>query len=112
MDCIFCKIIAGEIPAKKIYEDEQAIAFADLHPQAPVHLLIVPRRHIRSLAETQAQDVPLLGHLIHLVAQLAESQGLEKGYRTVVNTRDEGGQTVDHLHVHLIGGRAMHWPPG
>lgn len=112
MDCIFCKIIAGEIPAQKLYEDEHAIAFADLHPQAPVHLLIVPRRHLRSLAEASPEDSPLLGHLLSTVAQLASSQGLAKGFRTVVNTGDDGGQTVEHLHFHLLGGRALHWPPG
>lgn len=112
MDCLFCKIIAGTIPSKKIYEDDQAYAFADIDPKAPVHLLIVPKKHIPSLAETDAADTALLGHLHAVAKKLAAEHTLTGGYRTVINTGLEGGQTVFHLHVHLLGGRQMHWPPG
>ncbi len=112
MPCLFCKIIAGEIASKKVFEDDLTFAFRDLHPQAPVHVLVVPRKHIASLAESNAEDEELLGHLHMVAAQIARSEGLVKGYRTVINTGADGGQTVDHLHVHLLGGRAMHWPPG
>lgn len=113
-DCIFCKIAAGEIPAKKLYEDEQAVAFADIDPKAPVHNLIIPKRHIGSLAEVGAseEEKTLVGHLLGIANQLARQQKLSKGYRIVVNIGPEGGQTVDHLHLHLLGGRQMHWPPG
>lgn len=113
-DCIFCKIVAGEIPAKKLFEDELAIAIADIDPKAPVHALVIPKRHIRSLAEVGAseREKALVGHLLGIANQLAREKGLSKGYRVVVNTGPDGGQTVDHLHVHLLGGRAMHWPPG
>jgi len=114
MDCIFCKIVAGEIPAKKLYEDEYAIAFADINPQAPVHILIIPKQHIASLAQlgTSEQEINLVGHLHSVAGQLARQQNLDKGYRIVINTGPDGGQTVDHLHLHLLGGRQMHWPPG
>jgi histidine triad (HIT) family protein len=114
MDCIFCKIAAGEIPAKKLYEDDYAIAFSDIAPKAPVHTLIVPKQHIASLAELGAseQEKALIGHLHIIANQLARRQNLGNGYRIVINTGPDGGQTVDHLHLHLLGGRAMHWPPG
>jgi len=114
MDCIFCKIAAGEIPVKKLYEDEYAVAFADINPKAPVHTLIIPRQHIGSLAEVGASDAEktLVGHLHGIANQLARQQKLGNGYRIVINTGPDGGQTVDHLHLHLLGGRAMHWPPG
>ncbi|MGB0122913.1 MAG: histidine triad nucleotide-binding protein [Silvibacterium sp.] len=114
MDCIFCKIAAGEIPAKKLYEDERAIALADINPQAPVHLLIIPKQHIASLVElrTSEREINLVGHLHSIASQLARQQNLDKGYRIVINTGPDGGQTVDHLHLHLMGGRQMHWPPG
>jgi histidine triad (HIT) family protein len=113
-DCIFCKIAAGEIPAKKLYEDEQAIAIADINPQAPVHALIIPKQHIASLAEigSSEQEKKLVGHLHGIASQLARQQSLSRGYRIVINTGPEGGQTVGHLHLHLLGGRQMHWPPG
>jgi histidine triad (HIT) family protein len=107
MNCIFCKIVAGEIPSKKLYEDEQAYAFADIDPKAPTHTLIVPKKHVVSL---DTGDEALLGHLLSVARQLAAK--LTKGYRVVINTGEEGGQTVDHLHLHLLGGRPMHWPPG
>ena len=114
MDCLFCKIASGAIPAKKVFEDDQAIAFRDINPQAPVHILVVPKKHVGSLAETGGtqDDKALLGHLLALAAQIARTENLGQGYRTVVNTGPDGGQTVDHLHLHLLGGRAMHWPPG
>ncbi len=112
MSCLFCKIIDGTIPSTRIFEDEQCIAFADIHPQAPVHVLVVPRKHIASLAEAKPGDSALLGHLAIVVAEIARNQGLIHGYRTVINTGDDGGQTVDHLHLHLLGGRSHGWPPG
>ena len=112
MSCLFCKIVAGEIPSKKVFEDDLTYAFRDINPQAPTHILIVPRKHIASLAETEAADRDLLGYLHLVAARIADGQGLSKGFRTVINTGPDGGQTVDHLHVHLLGGRAMTWPPG
>jgi histidine triad (HIT) family protein len=112
MDCIFCKIIAGTIPSKKVYEDDRAYAFADIDPKAPVHLLIIPKKHIPSLADIDADDSPLLGHLHAIAKKLAAEQNLSNGFRTVINTGPDGGQTVSHLHMHLLGGRHMHWPPG
>jgi histidine triad (HIT) family protein len=112
MPCLFCKIVAGEIPSKKIFEDDLTYAFRDINPQAPTHVLIVPRKHIASLAETGDEDQALLGYLHLVAARIARSEGLAKGFRTVINTGSDGGQTVDHLHVHLLGGRPMSWPPG
>ena len=112
MDCLFCKIAGGEIPATKVYEDASCIAFSDIHPQAPVHLLIIPRQHIASLDEVRETYRELLGHLMLVAAELAKQQKLSKGFRVVMNTGVDGGQTVHHLHLHLLGGRAMHWPPG
>jgi histidine triad (HIT) family protein len=112
MDCLFCRIIAGTIPSKKLYEDDLACAFADIDPKAPVHALIVPKKHIPSLAEVDEADIALLGHLHAVAKKLAAEHQLSGGYRTVVNTGLDGGQTVFHLHLHLIGGRQMHWPPG
>ena len=112
MDCIFCKIVEGAIPSKPVYQDDVAFAFTDLHPQAPTHILIIPREHIASLNEVDLDGRDLLGHLLWVAADIAEKKGLGKGYRVVVNTAEHGGQTVDHLHLHLLGGRAMTWPPG
>jgi histidine triad (HIT) family protein len=112
MACLFCKIIAGEIPSKKVFEDDLAYAFRDINPQAPTHVLVLPRRHIASLAETNAEDQTLMGHLLLIASRIAGSEGLGNGFRTVINTGPDGGQTVDHLHLHVLGGRAMHWPPG
>lgn len=112
MDCIFCKIVAGSIPSKKVREDEQVLAFHDIDPKAPTHLLVIPKKHITSLAHAEPGDERLLGHLLLTAAEVAREQGLGKGYRVVISTGPEGGQTVDHLHVHVMGGRQMHWPPG
>lgn len=112
MSCIFCKILDGSIPSTAVYEDELCYAFADLHPQAPVHVLVVPREHIASVADCDQEDRPLLGHLLWAAAEIARNKGLAKGYRVVVNTGEDGGQTVEHLHLHLLGGRSLAWPPG
>jgi histidine triad (HIT) family protein len=110
--CLFCQIAAGTIPVTRVYEDEQVMAFGDIHPQAPVHILVIPKRHIGSLAQTQAGVVARLGGLGAAAVEIARQQGLGGGYRLVVNTGADGGQTVEHLHVHLLGGRPMGWPPG
>jgi histidine triad (HIT) family protein len=112
MNCLFCKIVEGSIPSHAVYQDELCYAFADIHPQAPVHVLVAPREHIASLADTNEDDNALLGHLMRVAAQIAREKGLDKGFRVVVNTGSDAGQTVDHLHVHLLGGRPMSWPPG
>lgn len=109
--CLFCRIANGEIPVPKVAENETAIAFRDISPQAPVHVLVVPRQHVTSLAE--ATDAGMLGQLLMLAADVARSEGIANaGYRTVINTGNDGGQSVHHLHVHVLGGRAMGWPPG
>ena len=112
MSCLFCKVVEGAIPSSPIYEDALTYAFADIHPQAPVHVLIVPREHIGSMIDTDQSDRALLGHLLWAAAEIARSKGLGGGYRIVVNTGNDGGQTVEHLHLHLLGGRALTWPPG
>jgi len=112
MECIFCKIVTGKIPSRKLYEDELTYAFPDINPQAPVHTLIVPKKHMASLDRADSNDKDLLGHLLDVTRRLAKEQKLGNGYRVVINTGANGGQTVDHLHLHLLGGRAMHWPPG
>lgn len=110
-DCLFCRIVRGEIPAKLVAEDEHSVAFRDITPQAPVHILIIPREHVASL--NQATDAAMLGRLLLMAADLARKEGIsESGYRTVVNTNAAAGQTVFHVHLHLLGGRSMHWPPG
>ncbi|MGA2636060.1 MAG: histidine triad nucleotide-binding protein [Terracidiphilus sp.] len=112
MSCLFCKIVEGVIPSTPVYQDEFGYAFADLNPMAPVHVLIVPRRHISSMADVNQDDRALLGHLLWAAAEIARTKHLDDGYRIVVNTGEEGGQTVDHLHLHLLGGRSLTWPPG
>jgi histidine triad (HIT) family protein len=111
-DCLFCRIAAGEIPATFVHRDDAIVAFRDLNPRAPTHVLVVPVAHIASAAELTAADGPLLGRLFAVAAEVARSEGLDDGFRLVVNTGPDGGQTVAHLHVHLLGGRAMAWPPG
>ncbi len=112
-NCLFCRIIAGEIPAEIIHQDERSIAFRDINPQAPVHLLVIPREHLESLDEATQRDEATLGHLLRIAARVANEQGLsESGYRTVINTGADAGQEVFHLHLHVIGGRKLNWPPG
>ena len=111
MDCLFCKIAAGEIPSSKVYEDEVCLAFADIDPQAPTHFLVIPKAHIGSVAEINAENAGLVGHLLQVAAQVAREQGLES-YRVVSNTGAQAGQSVPHLHFHVLGGRDMTWPPG
>jgi len=111
-DTIFGRIIRGEIPARIVHDDDRCLAFHDVAPQAPVHVLVIPKRPIASLADATEADADLLGHLVLVATQLARTLGLEDGYRLVVNCGRDGGQSVDHLHVHLLGGRQMHWPPG
>lgn len=111
-DCLFCRLIRGEVPSKKVYEDEHTFAFEDIRPQAPVHILIVPKKHIRGLKEAQAEDAEIVGRCHLVAAQIASERGIENGYRTVLNVGPGAGQSVFHLHVHLIGGRVLHWPPG
>lgn len=112
MDCIFCKIAAGEIPAKKVYEDELVLAFLDLDPQAPTHILLIPKTHIASAAELTAENSSVVARIFEVAAKLAKEQNLESGFRVVTNCGEDGGQSVNHLHFHLLGGRKLHWPPG
>lgn len=110
-DCLFCRIVRKEIPAKLVAEDEHSIAFRDINPQAPLHVLVIPREHVPSL--DKAHDAELLGRLSLMAAEIARKEGVAvAGYRTVMNTNAAAGQTVFHVHLHLLGGRAMHWPPG
>jgi histidine triad (HIT) family protein len=104
--------VAGEIPANKVFEDGRAVAFRDINPQAPTHVLVIPRKHLASLGETAAGDEELLGHLLRVAARVAEQEGLTGGFRTVVNNGPDAGQTVFHIHVHVLGGRSLGWPPG
>jgi histidine triad (HIT) family protein len=111
-ETLFTKIIRREVPADIVYEDELALAFRDIHPQAPVHILVIPKQPIPKLADAHIEDQALLGHLLLTVKAIALQEGLDNGYRVVINTGDDGGQTVYHLHLHILGGRAMKWPPG
>jgi histidine triad (HIT) family protein len=112
-DCLFCKIIERTIPASIVYEDERVLAFNDINPQAPTHVLVIPRRHISTLNDITTEDDRLVGELVRRAALIAKDKGLsESGFRTVVNTMAGAGQSVFHIHVHLLGGRSMHWPPG
>ena len=112
-DCLFCRIIAGEVPSTRVHDDDQVIAIRDIAPRAPTHILLMPRRHIPSAADLVESDGPLLGRLFAVAAELARSEGIaEHGYRLVSNVGRWAGQTVDHLHVHLMGGRSFTWPPG
>ncbi len=112
-DCLFCKIVSGEIPCDKIFESELLIAFRDIAPVSPTHILIIPKKHISSLNEMEDGDRLLAGEMLFCVKKIAKSEKIElSGYRTVINTNNNGGQTVFHIHIHLIGGRQMEWPPG
>ena len=112
-DCLFCRIVEGEIPADLVHEGERLIAFRDISPQAPLHVLVIPREHIQSLAMADEAHGDLLGEALLLAADIARREGVAAdGFRTVINTGAHGGQTVHHLHVHLLGGRALDWPPG
>ncbi|MGD0912141.1 MAG: histidine triad nucleotide-binding protein [Terracidiphilus sp.] len=112
MSCLFCKIVSGEIPSTPVYQDELTYAFSDINPMAPVHVLVVPKEHLDSVDSAGKHQEALLGHLMAVAAEIARGKGLTRGYRVVTNVGDEGGQTVDHLHLHLLGGRPMTWPPG
>lgn len=109
---IFKRIIDGEIPAKRLYEDDLCLAFHDVNPQAPVHVLVIPKKEVRSIAELAAEDQALAGHLLLVIGKIARDLNLDNGYRVVANIGADGGQSVDHLHFHLLGGRALGWPPG
>jgi histidine triad (HIT) family protein len=111
-DCLFCKIVAGDIPSTVVYQDEDVFAFRDINPQAPQHILIIPKRHIPSIVELTLEDGPILAHLFTVTNKLAQDLQLERGYRVVTNVGKDAGQSVLHLHFHLLGGRALKWPPG
>ena len=111
-DCLFCRIIRGEVPSRKVYEDEHTYAFEDINPQGPTHVLVVPKKHIRGLKEAVAEDAEEIGRCHLVAADLARKRNIENGYRTVLNVGPGAGQSVFHLHVHLIGGRDLSWPPG
>lgn len=110
--CLFCQIVAGERPATIVHRGDDVIAIRDINPQAPTHILIIPTKHIESVAEAAAEDEALIGRMITAAKAIAQQENLSKGYRLVINTGTQAGQSVFHLHVHLLGGRAMHWPPG
>lgn len=112
MSCIFCKIVNGEISTNKVYEDEKVLAFRDLEPQAPVHVLIIPKAHIESADYIDEENASIIGHIFCVAKEIAAQNNLKNGYRIVNNCGDEGGQSVKHLHFHLLGGRSMEWPPG
>ena len=112
-DCLFCRIVAGSIPAKEVYRDDSLVAFQDINPQAPLHVLIIPTKHVSTLNELSAEDDALVGSMLRRAAAIAAEHGYdERGYRTVFNTNREAGQTVFHIHLHLLAGRGLTWPPG
>ena len=112
-ECIFCRVVRREIPSKIVYEDDRLLAFEDIHPQAPVHLLVIPKKHVDTLSGLAAEDQVLAGSLLLAASRLAKEKGIgAKGFRVVINSGLEAGQTVFHLHLHLLGGRPFHWPPG
>ena len=112
MDCIFCKIAAGESPSNKVYEDEKVLAFYDIAPEAPVHFLVIPKEHIKCADEVNENNSEIIAHIFEVISKVAKELGLEKGYRIVNNCGEDGGQTVGHLHFHVLGGRLLSWPPG
>ena len=111
-DCLFCNMIAGKTPSRNVFEDEQVFVIEDIHPQAPTHVLVIPKKHIRGLKEAKPEDAEIIGRLHLVAAQIARERGIEDGYRTVYNVGPRSGQSVFHLHLHLLGGRDMKWPPG
>lgn len=112
-NCLFCKIVAGEIPSEKVYEDELVLAFGDIDPKAPVHVLIIPKKHFSSIMEMRGDEMKYLDAMAKAAQKIAQEKGLDDtGFRLVINTGEDGGQTVPHLHMHLLGGRALGWPPG
>ncbi len=111
-DCLFCNVIEGKTKSRKVYEDDKVFAFEDIKPQAPTHVLIIPKKHIRGLKEAQPEDAEIIGYMHLIAAQIARERGIEDGYRTVFNVGPGSGQSVFHIHLHLIGGRRMSWPPG
>lgn len=112
MDCIFCKIIAGEIPSNKVFEDDKVLAFYDLEPQAPVHILVIPKQHIASANEVNSENSEIIAHIFEVIPRLTKELGLTSGYRIISNCLEDAGQTVNHLHFHILGGRKFTWPPG
>lgn len=112
MDCLFCKMISGEIPVNSLYEDEKVLAFYDIAPQAPVHFLVIPKQHIVSAAEIRPENMEIVGHIFMVIAKLAQQLQLEKGYRVVTNSGEDAGQSVHHLHFHVLAKRKLSWPPG
>ena len=111
-DCLFCKIVSGDIPSKKVYEDEHTFAFEDIDPKAPTHVLVVPKKHLSGLKEATTADTEIIGRCHLTAAKIAKDRKIEEGYRTVLNVGPKSGQSVFHLHVHLLGGRDLRWPPG
>lgn len=112
-DCLFCRIIEKKIPAKIVFEDDLCLAFEDVNPQAPVHTLVIPKKHLPTLLDLKEEDESLMGHLIAIANKIAKDKGIaERGFRLVANCNPESGQTVYHIHLHVLGGRLMHWPPG
>ena len=113
MNCLFCRIIDKKIPSKKVYEDEHVFAFEDINPQAPIHILIIPKKHISTTLDITHEDNELIGHLFQAANKIAKDRGVaERGFRLVINCNPESGQTIYHIHIHLLAGRVMHWPPG
>ena len=112
MDCLFCKIIEGEIPSQCLYEDDKVYVFKDIDPQAPVHFLVIPKKHIDSLDAMEDEDSELIGYVFKKIRDLAKEEGLKDGYRVVNNIGEDGGQSVKHMHFHVLGGRSLQWPPG
>lgn len=111
-DCVFCRIAAGELPARVVYADDEFLAIRDINPVAPTHVLVIPRAHVACVSQLTGEDAPMLGRLLDVARRVAQDEGLGEGYRLVINDGPMGGQTVDHLHVHVLGGRRMQWPPG
>ena len=111
-DCLFCKMAAGLIPVNKLYEDDRVLAFHDIDPQAPLHFLVIPKKHIASPAAVTEEDAALIGHIFAVIAKIAAEQGLENGYRVVTNSGEDAGQSVKHLHFHVLAKRSLAWPPG